>query len=422
MAHCRGRSVDKIFAMKQFLPWLVGLVLALGVVGMPQTAHAAGAAAATTKADGKNAAGTAGVPGAEQMARMISTVTGVAISPLLGMGAVGAWEYFRWQKLPERERGPLPWYANPLFWLPALLVVGLIGAKDVLGTAAPSALKKPFDIAELIENKISGLIAAGLFIPIATSLFSQHPTTSAFAGMHVAVIDASAFWNVLLVPVAVVTFAVVWLVSHAIHVLILISPFTTVDTALKSARLFLLSTVTVTAFSNPWVGAAWSLVLIFAAYLLAGWSFRLMCFGAVYSWDFFTLRNGRFTLDAVSNKMFTAEKIGKTPIRTYGRLVKEDGGKLVFHHRPWLVLPPQRLELPAGRYVVGRGLIYSEVRITEGTGGASQPVLVLPPRYRSHEETLAQIYGLAGVADVGLRKGLRTVWDFLRGNASPAPA
>ena len=405
--------------MKRLLPCLLGLVLALSVAVLPLNARAAGAAA---KADGKTAVPTHAVPGAEQMAKMISIITGVAISPLLGMGAVGAWEYFHWQKLPKQERGPMPWYANPLFWLPALIVVGLIGAKDVLGTAAPSALKKPFDIAELIENKISGLIAAGLFIPIAASMFSQHPTTSAFAGTNLAVIDGAAFWNVLWVPVAVVTFAVVWLVSHAIHVLIVISPFTTVDTALKSARLFLLSTVTVTAFSNPWVGAAWSLMLILAAYLLAGWSFRLMWFGAVYSWDFFTFRNGRFTPDATSNKMFTAEKIAKTPIRTYGRLVKEDGGKLVFHFRPWVVLPPQRLEFPAGNYVVGRGLIYSEVRITQNANSGSQPVLVLPPRYRSHEEKFAQIYGLAGVEDVGLRKGFKAVWDFLRGNANPVTA
>ena len=98
----------------------------------------------------------AAVPGAEQMAQTISTITGVAISPLLGMGAVGAWQYFKWQGTAESTRGPLPWYANPLFWLPALLIVGLVGAKDVFGTAAPSALKKPFDIAELLENKISG--------------------------------------------------------------------------------------------------------------------------------------------------------------------------------------------------------------------------------------------------------------------------
>jgi len=48
---------------------------------------------------------------------------------------------------------------------PALLVLGIIAAKDILGAAAPTALKKPFDVAEAIENKLSGLVAAGLSFP-----------------------------------------------------------------------------------------------------------------------------------------------------------------------------------------------------------------------------------------------------------------
>lgn len=411
--------------MKHLIRWMLGVALAVGVAVLPVAANASAAASAavsppaTTKPAAKSATTPANtVPGVEQMAQTISLITGVAISPLLGMGAVGAWQYFQWQKKPASSRGPMPWYANPFFWGPALILVGLIGAKDILGTAAPSALKKPFDIAELIENKVSGLLAAGLFIPIAASIFAQHPTASAFAGANLAVIDASGFWNVLLVPVAVMTFAVVWLVSHAIHVLILISPFTTVDTALKSARLFLLSTVTVTSFSNVWVGAAWSLVLILAAYLLAGWSFRLMWFGAIYSWDWFTWRHGRFTPDAVANKMFTAEKLGATPIRTYGRLVKEADGKLAFVYRPLLVLPPQRIELPAGKYFVGRGLVYPEVLAVAKPDEGAQRVLVLPPRYRSHEETIAHLYGFSGVRDVGLLKGFRAIWSFLSGGVS----
>lgn len=407
--------------MKHLIRWMCGVALAVCVAVLP-IAASAGAAGAPPAGGQPAAKSVSAVPGAEQMAQTISIITGVAISPLLGMGAVGAWQYFQWQKKPESGRGPLPWYANPLFWLPALIVVGLIGAKDVLGTAAPSALKKPFDIAELIENKVSGLIAAGLFIPIAASIFAQQPTASALAGMNLAVIDAAAFWNLLLVPVAMVTFAVVWLVSHAIHVLILISPFTTVDTALKSARLFLLSTVTVTSFSNVWVGAAWSLALILAAYLLAGWSFRLMWFGAIYSWDWFTWRHGRFTPDAVANKMFTAEKLGKTPIRTYGRLRKEAEGKLAFVYRPWLVLPEQRLELPAGEYFVGRGLVYPEVLAEGKPEEGAQRVLVLPPRYRSHEETIARLYGFGGVRDVGLLKGFKAIWSFLSGGVTAAQA
>lgn len=406
--------------MKRLLPWLLGAVLIAGIALFPVITRAAGTPA---KSESRPAAATVSVPGAEQMAQTISMITGVAISPLLGMGAVGAWQYFQWQKIPVASRGPMPWYANPLFWLPALIIVGLITAKDILGTAAPSALKKPFDIAELIENKLSALIAAGLFIPLAASIFSHQPTASAFLGTNLAVIDASAAWNALMVPFAIVAFAAVWLVSHTINVLILISPFTTVDTALKSVRLFLLSTVTATAFSNAWVGAAWSLVLILAAFLLAGWSFRLMWFGAVYSWDWFTWRHGRFTPDPVANKMFTAERIGATPIRTYGRLVKEADGRLAFVYRPFLVLPPRRIELPPARYVVGRGLVYPELLVLPSAASSdSERVLILPPRYRSHEETIARAYGFNGVQDVGLLKGFKAIWNFLTGGACPATA
>ena len=407
--------------MKHLTRWMLGVALAVSVAVLPVAANAS--AAASPPATAKPAATPASaIPGAEQMAQTISLITGVAISPLLGMGAVGAWQYFQWQKKPASSRGPMPWYANPLFWLPALILVGLIGAKDILGPAMPSALKKPFDIAELIENKLSGLLAAGLFIPIAAAIFAQHPTPSAFAGTNLAVINGAVLWNVLLVPFAVMTFAVVWLVSHTINVLILISPFTTVDTALKAARLFLLSTVTVTSFSNVWVGAGWSLVVILAAYLLAGWSFRLMWFGAIYSWDWLTWRRRRFTPGPRANKMFTAEKIGATPIRTYGRLVKEADGRLAFVHRPWLVLAARRLELPAGNYVIGRGLVYPEVLALREPGAETERVLVLPPRYRTHEEKIAQIYGFTGVQDVGLLKGFKAIWNFVRGGPSPAHA
>jgi hypothetical protein len=54
------------------------------------------------------------LPG-KQIAQMVSTITGVAISPLLGVGVVGANAYFK-AKTPE-EKAKLPWFANPMFWV-----------------------------------------------------------------------------------------------------------------------------------------------------------------------------------------------------------------------------------------------------------------------------------------------------------------
>jgi len=45
--------------------------------------------------------------------------------------------------------------------------------KDTFGTALPTAVKKPFDVAEAIENKISGLVAAGAFVPLIAMIFTS---------------------------------------------------------------------------------------------------------------------------------------------------------------------------------------------------------------------------------------------------------
>ena len=68
------------------------------------------------------------LPGVK-MAEAMSATTGMAISPLLGVSAVGAWRY--WQTPPE-ARGNVPWFAHPWFWGPALFLVLLLAAKEPL--------------------------------------------------------------------------------------------------------------------------------------------------------------------------------------------------------------------------------------------------------------------------------------------------
>src|SRR6185295_9650190 len=121
-------------------------------------------------------------PGIEA-AQTLSMITGVAISPLLGVGAVGAWKYF---ETPEDKRANLVWYAQPWFWVPALLLVGLVFLKDSLGTAARTVLKRPLDVAETIENKISGLVATGAFVPLVVALMGRE-------NVHVAGLSSAGF-------------------------------------------------------------------------------------------------------------------------------------------------------------------------------------------------------------------------------------
>lgn len=337
-------------------------------------------------------------------------LTGVAISPLLGVSAVGAWKYF---DTPKEQRNNLPWYAQPWFWLAGLALIGAAAAKDALGPAVPTVLKKPLDIADAVENKISGLVATGAFVPSAATFLAvaQDVSHASAAGPMFAGIDGAAVINTLLVPFAMIAFAMVWLAGHSINMLILLSPFATVDAGLKAFRTFILSTVCVTSFINPYVGAVWALIIVGISYFLAGWAFRLTVFGSLFITDYMTFKRTRFLPDDKANWMFLSREIGGVPIRSYGLLTRNENGDFTFEYKPWLVLPKRTLTLPKGTYAVGRALVLPEFHLIDGEETIS--MLVMPPRYLTHEDRVARAYNVQAI-DVGVLKGAKALWNFVK--------
>ena len=385
--------------MKRFVPLVLALFCALLLVTSAGAADSKKTPVSAPK--GKT-------PGIE-LATMLSQVTGIAISPLLGVSTIGAYQYFQASTPEEKAR------------LPALLLVGVCAFKDSIAAALPPGMKKPLDVAEVLENKVSGLVAAGAVVPSLVAVGSKlimnssgldHPVAvaSGLGMIQLGSMDFSWLLTILMVPLSVAVFAVVWVVGHAINVLILLSPWGGLDTALKAIRTSVLSLVAATAMIDPVVGATLSVVIILLAYLMAGWAFRLMVFGTEFSWDFFTLRHHRFKLLADGNKLFTAREISKVPMRTYGRLYQETDGRLLFRFKPWLVLPERVVEVPRDGLVVGKGLFYSEVLGFDKAADRLDTLLLLPPRYRGHEELLARTYHISGTCDVGLRKA----WSWLK--------
>src|SRR6478736_176741 len=192
--------------MKRSAP-LVALLLCLTVLSLPLLA-ATSAPAAPAKPAEKT-------PGLE-IAALLTQVTGVAISPLLGVSAIGA---YRWvQASTPEEKARLPWYSSPAFWLCGLLLVGAVAAKDVAGATLPPGWKKPLDIADTFENKISGLVAAGAVIPSLVSFGSKFilgggsdaavvvTALPGLAMLPIATIDSSWLLTILMVPLSVAVF------------------------------------------------------------------------------------------------------------------------------------------------------------------------------------------------------------------------
>jgi len=408
--------------MKRFTPavaWFFVVMLAGSL------AWAAGAPSAKPA---RSTASAAAAPGAA-FAGTLSQITGVAISPLLGVSAVGAYTWFR---APSEKRAGLPWYAHPAFWLTGLALVGACACKDSLGAVLPPGWKKPLDVAETLENKMSAAVAVGAFVPFSLDALGKAiglggggaalgPLAhSGLAVIPLGAIDASWGLSILMFPLAAAIFLVVWITSHAINVLILLSPWGTVDAALKGARLALLGLLTLTASINPVVGAVLSGVIIVVAWLCAGWAFRLMIYGSVFCWDFFTLRRARFRPAANDNWMFSGKRLAGVPIRTYGSLHRNVDGTLVFNYRPWLVLPPRSAAIAREGLAVGRGLLYST--IVARTGDEQATLFLLPPRYQGHAPDLAHAYEIRDIVDVGLRRAWAWLKEMLGFGPKPAPA
>jgi hypothetical protein len=228
--------------------------------------------------------------------------------------------------------------------------------------------------------------------------------------------DASWWLNVIAIPFGVAVFVVVWMASHSINVLILLSPWGAIDAALKGVRTGLLGLLALSASINPWMGAGLSVVIIIVAYFVSGWAFRLTTFGTIFCWDFFTVRRNRFVPRENDNKLFAGGNLPGVPPRTYGRLALRGTGNYEFSWRPWLWRPLRTAQVAAGAssLAVGKGLFISGI-----TCDGAATLFILPPRYQGHEEEIARVYKMGGgVRDAGLRKAWSVMKELFGGVAA----
>lgn len=347
----------------------------------------------------------------------VSEITGTAISPLLGVSVMGALTYYRTE---EHLRHRLPWYCHPWAWGTGMALLALCFFKDFLGAAAPALVKKPLDFAELFENKLSALVASTAFVPLVALAVAQADKLAPQAAKGMAasslaaapvggLIDFSVHTPWISIPVAMLAFAVVWLSSHAIHVLIALSPFGIVDAGLKLAKLALISLVAVSTVIHPYLGAAISLAIIVAAIPLAGWAFRLTVFGTFMGSDFLLNKRAvRSDLDA-GVRGFLARRAEGVPVRTLVLLKKDTAGFPALCYRPWLVLPERQIMMPQEHWVLCKGVLHPTLANRSESEGPLAHSVILLPRYRNLEEAVAKRFGCQEVTDSTLLRGLKAV-------------
>lgn len=260
------------------------IIFALLLIALPTLVIAQGSSVAEKT---KALPHTDRLPGVD-LAEGLTMVTGTSITPLFGVTALGAWRYY---KTPLAKRAALPWYCNPVAWGIGAFILILGMSKSVLLSPFP-LLKKPFDVLGTFTSSGNALLASVTAIPfIMQELMLNVPSDS------IALVSAPGFqlassfslgwfdFRYLLVPIVVAWFGLVWMASNAINVLIMLSPFGLVDATLKLFKVLLLALISLATLISPVLGLVFCLVLVYLAWLVAPWSFRLTVFGFLVGQD-----------------------------------------------------------------------------------------------------------------------------------------
>ncbi|HEX9801079.1 MAG TPA: hypothetical protein VGC00_13015 [Thermoanaerobaculia bacterium] len=355
---------------------------------------------------------------AERVAEVVTLATGVPISPLLGVSGFGA---YRWWTTPAPARPALPWYARPWYWGTGLALALLFAVNTTLGAMVPG-LSKPMDFVEQYENQVSAVLASPVVLFEVFRIVDSLPGfASAGEALPAGALAASGVAAVAALPAAVVwlaklgtaalvllAFAVVFLAFHTIQVLIALSPSNLLDILLRLFRLSMLSLTAMAASVHPYVGAAFGLLVLLAASLVAGWAFRLTVFGWVVAGDIVRQRRAG---ESAPLAAFAGRGLAGPAPRSYGRIELDAAGGRRFAWRPWLVLPERSAAL-GGEVAVRRGAL-SPVLIA--MGGVREPVLArFPPRFQGGEEALGRRLGATRIVDGRLVRGMKAAWAWLR--------
>jgi hypothetical protein len=366
----------------------------------------------------------------ELVAEEMGKVIGVAMSPAVGLAALGLWQR------TSSDRPTHKWYNTWWFIISMGTLALLVGTKDTLGSVA-GPMKQIADAAEVLLNNGTGLIAMAAMAsqviePLGEPLAQVAQTMiDAMAPMAHAAQEGAAPGEVTSVAgtiggmmaslLASVAFAVVWLVSQTFNVMIMLNPFSLIDPFLKGARLTVVAAVAAACAWMPWLGIPMCLGILLFSFLVSGYCVRMLSFGTVMAWDMaWNARNAEVS-GSSGPLSFAGKGLEGVPTRTLGRLVSSSPGGAAFRYRPWLIGPSRTAGFSASGLYAVDGPLYPSLHTDEE--GESAAVIDLAPRFRGSSDALVGTLGLAGTGSswmerkaASAKRGMGRVFSQLRGS------
>jgi hypothetical protein len=216
-----------------------------------------------------------------ELARDVNTMTGLAISPLLTLSMVGAYNYWT---TPAELRHQLSIFSHPLIWgaMWALLIVVL--SKDViLGLVPSTGIRNLINGVEAASRSPVALIALIAYLPTFFNTLHQFSAPESAATVQALSLHSPQLvaglgetWQTLLLWIvlslvligSLFSFGVYFIVSQCLSILAALAPFGFMVWLIKLGRLLALGALLVCAMISPFLGLAVVIVGTFAAWWL----------------------------------------------------------------------------------------------------------------------------------------------------------
>ena len=340
---------------------------------------------------------------ATAIATGVAHLTGLAISPLLVLVALG-WTDFA--QAGGFSATALPLHASPWLLIPCSIVLALVLLKKCAAPAVPLPVRKLLDAAEYLEAKLSALVAAGVLLPTIVATIGAAAGTAAAPAQTAGL---AADWTVylLVVPAVVVAFGAVWISFHVIDALVVLSPFAVIDMLLVAARATILVVLALAFLASPFLAFVLCAPIIVLSLVFAGWCVRLDLFALCVATDLLLGRSRTARASSEPIRAFLASRGLGAPIRTMGHAEPAEGCTR-FRYRPFFLLPQRTIELRADEPALVRGAVWATLRDDR----ARRSLIALAPRYTPHADAVAARLG-ARLRDGVLRGSWRGIRDAL---------
>lgn len=324
------------------------------------------------------------------LSEALTRITGTAIYPVFGLAFLGLWDHLE---------GAHSWYATPWLYVPLFFLMFLDFLKNTVGLAL-GPLKKGADVALQGLDFINAHL--GLFMSVGIAANSFQPvvqdTTVAVLNTLIPVASASTdihveytIGSILLMGIAGLLggliYFVIWVTMQTFSLLILLSPFNSLDSLLRTLQVSAISVLTISFLIFPPLAVVVASCYILIAALLFRTCWSYLQFATRLLWALI-FKRGTGTVDlAVGIECFADDISDTCPERTVGLLTVVDN-TLVFE-RHSLLGKDIHHPIECDRMWIQKGTLYPTL---EGKDGDRTITLaIFSPIYQTKETELATV-------------------------------